>query len=69
MNWPEYERATAAPRPSDWQERPDGPDRFDWMALDMTRLGSPTTRAAILAALDGSAVTPLSVHTSFTDRR
>jgi hypothetical protein len=37
MTWDDFERLTAFRRPSDWRERPDGPDELDLLAADLSR--------------------------------
>jgi hypothetical protein len=48
--WDDFERLTAFRRPSDWRDRPDGPDELDLPAADMSAIGQALSRADLLLA-------------------
>lgn len=51
ISWDAFEQSTAFCRPSDWRDRPDGPDEVDLAAAELSRASwHAVSRADLLHA-------------------
>lgn len=64
MSWDDFEQSAAFRRPPDWRDRPNGPDRIDFLAADLSRASCRAVTRADLLGMTGVGVAPVILGTA-----